>query len=522
MSRSRFRALVLPAALFAVAALDAGAVAPSAVSGAGSSSNSPPSGLSSAETGGGAQRIGSQGAPAGGAEVSLSVSNDISLSPTSSLYKGGELFLWDDDELNLALGRSALTSPTAGFGNVAIGPNALSDGALTSSSYSTAVGADALRSANSALYNNTAVGAGALEFLESDANDNTALGRRALWAFQGDADGNTALGSQAGQWQLGGSDNTVIGHRAMLNANNDTRTPNHNTAVGVQALYDIDAGTANTAIGVSALRNTTSATALDLTVGSLNVGVGYRALESNTVGASSVAIGAYALNDATGGSNTALGARAGESVTDGVFNILIGADVSGNAADNYTIRIGSTQARTFVAGIFDQVPGPDATAVYVGSNGKLGTGGVMSTRRRKTEIEDLGERSRGLLDLRPVSFRYLEDDPDGGEPKRWGLIAEEVVEVFPEIVQLDAEGLPAGVRYHQLVTLLLNELQRQEETLARQEDALGIVIERADARARRHERELAALREELRRVSAAVESTGRRERAAKAIAKSSP
>jgi endosialidase-like protein len=100
--------------------------------------------------------------------------------------------------------------------------------------------------------------------------------------------------------------------------------------------------------------------------------------------------------------------------------------------------------------------------------GQLGT--VVSSLGMKADIEAVGERSRGLHALRPVSFRYRVHPPDG--PVEYGLIAEEVAEVYPELVVRDAAGAPETVRYHLLPVLLLNELQRQERALAEKDREL--------------------------------------------------
>ncbi|MBI4419467.1 MAG: tail fiber domain-containing protein [Gemmatimonadetes bacterium] len=110
-------------------------------------------------------------------------------------------------------------------------------------------------------------------------------------------------------------------------------------------------------------------------------------------------------------------------------------------------------------------------SVLIASDGQLGT--VSSSRRVKEDIRDMGESSRRLLQLRPVRFRYIQASADGAKPLQYGLIAEEVAEVYPELVTYDATGEPTAVMYHVLPALLLNELQRQERELA----ALRQVVE---------------------------------------------
>ena len=120
------------------------------------------------------------------------------------------------------------------------------------------------------------------------------------------------------------------------------------------------------------------------------------------------------------------------------------------------------QTTTFIAGIRGVTTGvADALAVVIDSAGQLGT--TNSSRRVKTDIHDLGDQSRALHQLRPVSFRYRSHPPDG--PLEYGLIAEEVAEIYPELVVRDTDGQPSGVRYHVLPAMLLNELQRQQRVI---------------------------------------------------------
>jgi hypothetical protein len=150
-------------------------------------------------------------------------------------------------------------------------------------------------------------------------------------------------------------------------------------------------------------------------------------------------------------------------VTTGSNNIHIGN--TGTAADNALIRIGTAgnHASTFIAAINGVNIGMGAT-VLVNANGQLGT--IMSAAGFKEGIEDLGEGSRGLLGPRPVRFRYKLQHDDPSRPLQDGLVAEEVAEVFPELVYPGPDGAPYSVRYHLLSVLLLNELQRPEREIA--------------------------------------------------------
>ncbi len=108
----------------------------------------------------------------------------------------------------------------------------------------------------------------------------------------------------------------------------------------------------------------------------------------------------------------------------------------------------------------------NAIPVVIDSNGQLGT--VSSSRRFKEDIQDMGEASSGLLRLRPVSFHYQKAFDDGSKPIQYGLIAEEVEEVYPDLVAHSADGQIESVKYQVLDSMLLNELQKQAEKIRQQ------------------------------------------------------
>jgi hypothetical protein len=210
----------------------------------------------------------------------------------------------------------------------------------------------------------------------------------------------------------------------------------------------------NTALVFNALGNNTR--------GSNNTATGLFALSANTTGDSNTALGVAALlSNSTGDSNIAIGDGAGFNVT-GSNNIHIGNE--GVATDTERIRIGTvgTQTATFIAGIRDTVITGDP--VVVSAFGQLGE--PSSSRRAKEEIQEMGAGSAGLLKLRPVSFRYK--GPHSGREQRlqYGLIAEEVAEIYSELVTTNAQGEPTGVRHDVLPAMLLNELQRQQREIA--------------------------------------------------------
>jgi hypothetical protein len=262
-----------------------------------------------------------------------------------------------------------------------------------------------------------------------------------------------------------GSFNVAAGYRALFN-----NTGSSNTAVGAFSLQ-VNQASGNTAVGVGALETNHA--------GAGNTAVGYLALASNDSGASNTALGSAALINATGGNNIAIGFNAAQNVLAGGNNIEIGN--TGLSADSALIRLGTpgTQTQFFTAGVRGVTTGADdAVAVVIDSNGQLGT--ISSSRRFKDDIQDMGDASRGLLRLRPVTFRYKNPFADGSKPIQYGLIAEEVAEVYPDLVAHSADGQIETVKYQVLDVLLLNEVQKQKaeiddlrQRLARLEAALA-------------------------------------------------
>jgi Chaperone of endosialidase len=211
----------------------------------------------------------------------------------------------------------------------------------------------------------------------------------------------------------------------------------------------------NTVVGASALQANTT--------GGANTATGDGALFANSSGSSNTAMGFSALSFNTGGSgNIAIGESAGSNVVAGSNNIYIG--TSGPADESNVIRIGAGAPSAFIAGIAGNPIAGDIVAV--GPSGQLGTAILIpSSKRFKEDVRDMGDASAGLLRLRPVTFRYRPEYDDGTRRTRYGLIAEEVAEVFPALVQYTAAGEPQTVRYQELPALLLNEVQRLHRTV---------------------------------------------------------
>jgi hypothetical protein len=314
---------------------------------------------------------------------------------------------------NSAFGAYAANANTLGFGNAAFGHNALRSNTIGRNN--AAFGTDALRYAITA--DSSAFGANALRDNTSGA-DNSAFGSQALRA---NTTGvlNSALGTNALRFNTVGSLNTAVGSASL--AQNTT-------------------GSYGTAIGLNVLGANTT--------GSYNAAVGSRALESNT----------------TGGNNLAFGWRAGRYQTTGNDNIYLANP--GVAAETGQIKIGTvgTHTATTVAGIHGATSS-GGIAVLVNASGVLGT--TTSSARFKEDVRDMSEASDLLMRLHPVTFRYREDAVGAEESKttQYGLLAEEVAEVAPELVAPDLEGKPYSVKYHVLPALLLAQNQAQERTI---------------------------------------------------------
>jgi hypothetical protein len=328
---------------------------------------------------------------------------------------------------------------------------------------------------------NTAEGTDAL-FSLTTGPDNTAIGFQALFSNT-TGDSNTATGSIALSSNTTGVRNTANGFAAL----NSNTTGERNTATGRAALTFNTIGNNNTGTGhdalfsnLSGLRNTaTGSFALFAnTTASFNTATGYFALFNNTTGHSNTADGYDALlNNTTGVGNVALGNFAGANLTTGNNNIDIGN--VGIAAEANTIRIGTeaTQTNTYLAGIY-QTNIANGLVVKVDSDGHLGT--VASSERFKDAIKPMDKVSEAILALKPVTFHYKKEfDPDG--TAQFGLVAEEVEKVSPDLVVRDANGKPYSVRYEAVNAMLLNEFLKAHRKL--EEQASAIAQQRKDFQA---------------------------------------
>jgi uncharacterized coiled-coil protein SlyX len=345
-------------------------------------------------------------------------------------------------------------APDGGYpnGNTAEGQNALFR--LTTGIKNTAGGYLALFFNTIRRYN-TATGSQAL-YSNTSGYDNTAVGLNALY---GNTTGyaNTATGIQALTSNTTGIYNTATGDGALYHNTNGFL----NTAIGYAALHNTIVG-GNTAIGYYALQSNTT--------GIANTAVGDQALYSYTTGQSNTAVGDEALYHLTTGyGNTALGYSAGGALTTGDDNIDIGnpgvAGESNTMRIGYTLSPGSTgQSRSFIAAIFGVTTGvADAIPVFSDSAGQLGT--MSSSRRFKKEIKPMDHTSEAILALKPVTFQYKNDTKGAAQ---FGLIAEEVAQVDPDLVVRDAQGEIYTVRYEAVNAMLLNEFLKEHRTMQEQ------------------------------------------------------
>jgi hypothetical protein len=336
---------------------------------------------------------------------------------------------------------------------------------------------------------NTAEGGDALFHLTAGI-DNTALGFATLW---NDTTGsyNTAIGEQTLYLNISGMFNTASGYRALYNNAASRNTADgfgalylntlgtENTAMGFKALYSNTAGYVNTAVGAYALYQHAT--------GSWNTAIGDSALKTNTFGEDNTAIGAEALRFSSGSNNAALGFQAGGSVTTADNVIVIGAQTLGANVSN-SCFIGN------IRGV--QTANADAIPVQIDSAGQLGT--QSSSRRFKSEIKPMDNASEAILSLNPVMFHYKSDKKN---TPQFGLIAEEVAKVNPDLVVRYKNGEIYTVRYEQVNAMLLNEFLKEHKAFVAEQHN----VEKLQAIAAQQQKQIEALTAGLQKVSAQLE-----------------
>jgi hypothetical protein len=390
---------------------------------------------------------------------------------------------------NTAEGQAALLNLTSGTFNTAVG--FLSLRSTISGDFNTSIGAGALLLNTGDL--NTGTGAGALLSNVSGTN-NTADG--AFTLFSNTATGNTVIGFEAlfsnttggtlGTTQ--GFDvgpNVAVGSEALKN----NTIGSANTAVGYQALESFVVGNVGTdrgqctAVGFQALANSDGANG-----GIANSGFGYQALFHNTDGAANVAVGDQALfHNETGSRNIAIGSTALAVNTTGSFNVAIGVDAGSSINGDGNVCIGAFSDVSFpaetntthIANIGDTPQGGGlVVTVLPGANNELGY--VPSSRRYKEDIKPMDKTSEAIFALKPVSFRYKKK-VDRGQTPAFGLIAEDVEKVDPNLVARNREGQPESVRYEYINAMLLNEFLKEHKKVQQLEASLA--AQRKDFRA---------------------------------------
>src|SRR5947207_3394346 len=264
--------------------------------------------------------------------------------------------------------------------------------------------------------------------------------------------------------------------------------PGNNTAEGTNALFSLTSGIDNTALGFEALfRNTTAE--------------GFGALFNNTSGSQNTAIGAHTLDqNITGSSNVALGFQAGFNIT-GNGNVCVGQNILGVAGESNVTRIGNIGSTAQANGVF----------VTVGAGGKLGF--QVSSRRYKDDIKPMDRASEALFALKPVSFRYKQEIDPARSPD-FGLIAEDVATVNPDLVARDEEGKIVTVRYQAVNAMLLNEFLKEHKKVEEQQASIAelkstVAQQKNDfqAKAAHQQEQIEALTAGLQKVSAQLEAS---------------
>ncbi len=288
---------------------------------------------------------------------------------------------------------------------------------------------------------------------------------------------NTFVGINAGNFATTGAENVGVGRNALFS----NTTGFNDTSVGAFSMNTNTIGANNAAYGAFALVNNIQ--------GNDNTALGNFTLASNTTGIGNTAVGFQGgFTLATGNNNTFVGNNAALNLTTGFTNVMVGYNSGlslttgddniyisnpGVSSETGVIRIGTpaTHIATFIQGIFGTAVGGTGILTFVDANGQLGT--VVSSQRFKHDIQDMNDASNDIMKLRPVTFVY---NNDLEEAVQYGLIAEEVNQVFPDLVVKDSEGQPYTVRYHLLPQLLLNELQKLHATVQDQAQVINQLV----------------------------------------------
>jgi hypothetical protein len=253
---------------------------------------------------------------------------------------------------------------------------------------------------------------------------------------------NIYLGEEAGNLAITGTENTCVGYGSGFSLT----TGSQNTAVGYQTLPSCNSS-GNSCLGFEALNG--------VTTGGDNTAVGYAAAGAINSGTFNTALGQQALSAVTTGSfNCCLGYGSGFSLaTSDSNNIMIMAQGAGGTNGSIQIGINGTHTTCFIQGISGKTV--TGTAVLCSTSGQLGT--IASSIRYKENVEDLGNASEDIYNLRPVRFNY-KTDPE--KKQQYGLIAEEVAKDMDYLCFHGEDNQPDSVKYHELPVLLLAELKK--------------------------------------------------------------
>jgi hypothetical protein len=226
-------------------------------------------------------------------------------------------------------------------------------------------------------------------------------------------------------------------------------------------------------------------------------------LFNNVAGGGNTALGHVAGANLTSSDNTLIGAAAGISLTTGGNNICIGVNVFGHDGEsgfiriaNNNLQVAATNSKVFIGGINGATVSAAATQVFVNANGQLGT--AVSSARYKTDIESMGKSSEVIFSLRPVTFHYKGDETN---LPCFGLIAEEVAKVNPDLILLDKEGKPQTVRYEQINAMLLNEFLKEHQTVK----ALKSTVEKQEALIAQQQKGMEVLTAQLKEQAAQIQ-----------------
>ncbi len=391
---------------------------------------------------------------------------------------------------NNAVGIYALLSVTTGNFNTANGAGALFS--ITTTSENTATGAGALFS-NSGGFSesaNTADGAFAL-FSDTTGFHNTAVGDRALFANT-TGQSNVAVGDGALGEATGGlvQVNTVVGS----GVGGSLTTGSGNVFVGAAAGNDFLSGDFNICIGYNA-----AAGGVGINSASGNVFIGALAAQNFTAGDNNTCIGNGAGPGGVstiGAGNVFIGATAGNSITDGDNNICIGNAVLGEAGAANSTYIGNinTTAQPIVGGV-------DGVTVDL-TTGKLGHG--VSSRRFKEQIKPMDTASEALYALKPVTFHYNKAiDPT--QTLDFGLIAEEVAAVNPELAVRDREGKISNYRHDAVNAMLLNEFLKEHKKVEEQQATIAALKSTVAQQQKGFESKLAKQEEQIETLTAGLQ-----------------